>query len=152
MKINMACGLDYKQGWTNLDKDPRIKADVYFDLNTLQDGVVLPFETDSVEEIVANHIVEHLDVRAFIPFMNECRRVLQHGSSMHIETPSPLCEWFWQDPTHVRGYTRNTFAIYFITPTFATYGIDLWSWADTVEIPSVKNSVGALTIIANMRK
>ena len=148
MKLNLGSGNDYKEGYVNVDRDNRIKADVYCDLNK----GLLPFETNSVSEIAANHIVEHLLVEAFIPFMNECHRVLEPGGQLLIETPSPLCEWFWQDPTHIRGYTRNTFGIYFCQKTFATYGISLWSGCEVSEMETQINAVKAIVIRARMTK
>jgi len=136
----------------NLDQDDRLKADVYFDLNTLAAGARLPFDDDSVDLVVANHIVEHLDIPAFIPFMNECRRVLKPGCQMHIETPSPLCEWFHQDPTHRRGYTCNTFTIYFVQGIFATYGIQVWASGEARQTERIENGVQALVVNAIMTK
>jgi ubiquinone/menaquinone biosynthesis C-methylase UbiE len=103
MRLNLGCGKDRPAGWENVDLE---NADVCLDLDTHP----WPWADGSVERIYASHIIEHL--KDFANFMAECHRVLEPGGELVLETPHPLCEWFWQDPTHVRGYTCNTFAYY----------------------------------------
>ena len=122
-KLNLGCGYDYKEGWINVDQSKDLKCDVVCDV--AKD--VFPFKDDSVNYILASHLVEHLP--GIIHFMNECHRVLKKGGTLKIITPHPLSEFFWTDPTHVRGYSPGTFKNYFVKSTFATYGIKPWSKA-----------------------
>ncbi len=137
MNLNLGCGNDYRAGFINIDLGG--KCDLKLDL----DREKLPYEDESVDFIIAYHLVEHL--HNFIPFMNECHRVLKKDCRIELTTPSPLCEYFWQDPTHVRGYTLNTFKIYFIQPT-ENYGIDLWSKVIFKQDKMIINDVEAIIL------
>jgi len=118
LKLNLGCGKDIRQGWENVD----LTGPVVVDLTAYP----WPWDDGSVEEISALHLVEHLP--SLVAFMDECHRIMAPGGTLYLETPHPLCEWFWQDPTHVRGYTVNTFAYYFTDAIYpsADYGIRHW--------------------------
>jgi predicted SAM-dependent methyltransferase len=146
MKLNIGSGLDYREGFVNIDWNWELKADIYLDIDTED----LPQKNDSVEYILASHVIEHL--RDFNHFMNECRRVLKPRCVLEIITPSPLCEWFWQDPSHVRGYMPNTFIIYCVVKECKIRGLDLWSEATTSVTRNMVNNVEAVTITAVLKK
>ena len=57
MKLHFGSGLDYKLGYINLDINKNIKADIYHDLNQHP----YPFKPDSADEIIACHVIEHLN-------------------------------------------------------------------------------------------
>jgi len=64
MKLNLGSGdLKYK-GFLNVDISPEYKPDILCDLSKK-----MPISDDSVEEIIANHIIEHLSDT--IKIMNE---------------------------------------------------------------------------------
>jgi predicted SAM-dependent methyltransferase len=56
MKLNLGCGSDYRQGYINVDRVSGV-ADVVHDLNVFP----YPWSDNSVDEIVARHILEHLE-------------------------------------------------------------------------------------------
>jgi ubiquinone/menaquinone biosynthesis C-methylase UbiE len=70
----------------------------------------LPFGDNSVDEIVAMHVLEHIFRPD--PVMNELHRVLKPGGKMLIEVPKAGTHSFWKDPTHVRGWIMETFRYY----------------------------------------
>ncbi|MEA2062304.1 MAG: methyltransferase domain-containing protein, partial [Gemmatimonadota bacterium] len=49
---------------------------------------VLPFATDSVESILAYHIIEHFPFESIIPVLAEWRRVLKPGGEIMVVTPN----------------------------------------------------------------
>lgn len=102
MKLNLGCGNNYREGWTNLDKYPAFHADVYHDLEEL-----LPFPSGSCSEISASHIFEH--VYNFIPLMNECHRILCPAGLLNIRVPWFSGNWGVGDPSHVRYFNHLTF-------------------------------------------
>ena len=55
MKLNLGCGKDYKEGWTNLDISKSVKADVYTDLEK-----PLPFNDNSFDRVYAVNVIEHV--------------------------------------------------------------------------------------------
>lgn len=129
-KVHLGCGNDIKDGWVNLDiNDGNIEKEgiVHCDLEKGK----LPFEDDSCSEVMAIHLLEH--IKNLLPLMNEIHRVLKPGGFLRIEVPIfPYAEAF-QDPTHVRFFTENSFR-YFVTGEGLyegygkTYGIKGFSW------------------------
>lgn len=65
----------------------------------------LPVGDDSVDLIVLNHLIEHIEDCEF--FVRQLRRVLRPGGIVYIRTPNLLrVKWvFWDDCTHVRPFT-----------------------------------------------
>ncbi len=66
---------------------------------------------DQIEGIRCHQLLEHLDT--IIPLMNDCYEVMKPGAEFEISTPYALSEQCWGDPTHKRGYTKDTFQ-YFV--------------------------------------
>jgi hypothetical protein len=101
-KLNLGCGYNQKQGWINTDSDPECKPDLCFDLTKPN----WPIETSTVDEVLAEHILEHLEgTEGYLTFWKELYRVCQHGATIKIEVPHWQHETFFHDPTHVRAIT-----------------------------------------------
>jgi SAM-dependent methyltransferase len=66
-----------------------------------------PFDDDSVDQVDAIDVVEHLD--DVVRFMNECWRILRPGGTLEIHAVSWQSENLWRDPTHKRGFHYDTF-------------------------------------------
>ena len=66
----------------------------------------LPFESNSVEYIRANQVVEH--IRNIELFFKEVYRVCVDGAIIHIETPHYGSEESWRDITHVNHFSVLT--------------------------------------------
>lgn len=104
MKLNIGAGAERFPGFKNVDFDERENPDYNF--NVEKD--VWPFEDNSVEEIIANHVLEHLG-DGFMHCMQEMYRVLKHGSSIHIRVPHHRHNSYYADPTHKRTIMAETF-------------------------------------------
>ena len=115
MKLNLGSGVRPLEGYINIDKSRKVHPDKRIDL---EDGL-LPYETESIEEICATHILEH--IRNLIPLMNECYRVLQRGGKMVIAVPQN--EGTWGDPTHVRAFSKLSWRYFCGYPLSDAYGI-----------------------------
>jgi len=102
MKLHLGCGKDYKIGYINCDFSTKYKIDMKVNLEK-----PLPFEDNSVEEIITNHTVEH--IRNFVPLMEEIYRVCKHRARIKINVPYFAYPGAYQDPTHVRFFTLKTF-------------------------------------------
>ena len=83
MKLNMGCGPHYLAGWTNVDADTTVKADVHADALEFLDRL----GESEVEEIYAGHFLEHLAKPAADRFLRECYRVLVPGGVCAIVVP-----------------------------------------------------------------
>lgn len=80
-RVNLGCGETPLNGWVNIDKDRNVKCEIHRDL---EKG--LPFDDDSVDEIHARHIIEHVKDDVFL--MNEIWRVCKNGASVRIIVPA----------------------------------------------------------------
>jgi len=80
-KLNMGCGIDYKEGFVNLDFHSHVKIDVQHNLNQFP----YPFNENEFDYILASHVLEHLDK----PFdvMTELHRLLKKGGTLHVKVP-----------------------------------------------------------------
>ena len=107
----LGSGREYKSstletGFINLESNPELKADLYFDLEDCKQKQI-PLPENSLDEIHASHILEHIVNLA--PLMEECYRLLKPGGLLAIVCQYYTHEWAWGDPTHVRGINEHTF-------------------------------------------
>lgn len=106
VKLNIGSGLNKMEGYTNVDKYASAEPDVIHDLEIFP----WPFEDNSVEEVHANHVMEHLaDVCGV---MKEIYRVCKHGAKVQINVPSPTHRDWLGDPTHVSHIIPETMYLF----------------------------------------
>lgn len=82
IKLNLGCGKDIRDGYTNLDIDPISDKVQKHDVEDLSD-----FADNSVSEILAFDIIEHFPLRKINPIIKEWCRVLHPGGKLVIQTP-----------------------------------------------------------------
>lgn len=99
MKINLGSGRKRYFGFQNIDANPDVNPDYLINLDDV--NIKLPFDDDSIEEVKAEHILEHIG-SGFIPLMVELYRVCKNGAIIDIIVPHHHHEVFYGDPTHVR--------------------------------------------------
>ena len=73
-KINFGCGGNKQPGWENYDMEVDITKP-------------LPFENDSVDFILAEHVVEHVSMHQGYGFIKEVSRILKPGGVAKILVP-----------------------------------------------------------------
>ncbi len=80
-KLNLGCGIDYREGFVNVDFHDHVKPDIVHNLNQFP----YPFADGEFEFILASHIIEHLAS----PFdvMKELHRILKVDGTLHIKVP-----------------------------------------------------------------
>lgn len=81
MKLNIGCGHTYLKGHLNIDVDGDSLADAVMEAHNLC------FDSDSVDEITAHQLIEHLGFFKGKYFLAECFRVLRSGGTLRLETP-----------------------------------------------------------------
>ena len=98
VKLNLGCGDKILPGYVNVDvveARAGMKPDVVCDLHDLS-----PFASDSADEILSVHVVEHFWRWEVAGILREWVRVLKPGGRMVIECPNlaSACAEFTRDP------------------------------------------------------
>ena len=113
MRINVGCGGRPLPGYINIDQDSlevlreRYPGQKFPDDLVLVDHNIfsLPYETNSVDEVLADALLEHLSFKEEAPFLYEMHRVLKPGGAFIVSVPDfeAACrEWLaaeddWKD-------------------------------------------------------
>jgi predicted SAM-dependent methyltransferase len=100
MKINIGAGGVKIDGYVSCDYDALSNPDYVFDLENDQ----FPFEDNSVNTVVASHVLEHLG-EGYFHCLKELYRVCEHGAIIHVNVPHHRNDYFHDDPTHRRAIT-----------------------------------------------
>lgn len=82
IKLHLGCGEIHLDGWVNIDIEST-NADLIHDLRN-----PLPFDTDSVSYIYAEHFIEHLSQADAKALLSECHRVLRDKGAIRLTTPN----------------------------------------------------------------
>jgi SAM-dependent methyltransferase len=100
MKVNLGAGGTRLEGFVTCDYDPLENPDYLVDL----EKDPLPFGDNTVEVVVAHHILEHLGP-GYFHCLQEIYRVCKHGATIDIRVPHHRHDYFYDDPTHRRPIT-----------------------------------------------
>jgi hypothetical protein len=100
-KLNLGSGNNYLEGYVNVDDNIHVKADVVHDLNSYP----YPFGADEFEEILADHVIEHLDDP--LDFLQESYRISKDGAKTIIKCPHFSCNWL--HPRHKSAISTKLF-------------------------------------------
>jgi hypothetical protein len=100
MKINLGAGTSRFEGFLNVDYDAKSNPDYCFNI----EEEVWPFKDNSVDEVIAHHVLEHLG-EGYFHVMKELYRVCKHGAMIDIRVPHHRHDTFAADPTHRRPIT-----------------------------------------------
>lgn len=120
MKLDLGCGPNKMQGHVGVDLRPQPGVDIVADLTS-----TWPFRDNSVDEIRASHIVEHLPEP--LNTMEELFRVLKPGAVANLELPSTNGPGAFQDPTHKSFWNLNSFLYYNRRGNLGSlYGCNKW--------------------------
>lgn len=105
-RLNLGCGRDYIHGWTNVDRNETIKADLYFDL----EAPPWPLISNSYDQVLIKHVLEH--ITHLTPFMEELYRITSPNALIEVHTPFWNHHWSVSDPDHKRIITVATYSFY----------------------------------------
>jgi len=107
LKVNLGSGNRAIDGFVNVDRKPDAPGvNVVHDL----DSCPWPFESDSVDEVLMSHCLEHLADRNRA--MKEVHRILRPGGTATITVPHFTSQYAYTDPTHRHFFARRTFFYY----------------------------------------
>jgi hypothetical protein len=132
MKLHIGCGQDKKEGYLNVDSSSQVKPDKVWNL----EKTPLPFKDNSVQEVVANHVLEH--IINFVPLMHDLWRICKKGATIKIKVPFYSAWGQFNDPTHVRFFSPFTFNYF----SKGTYSHEVGCDRDLFKIKKVKINFG----------
>lgn len=125
MNLNLGGGYKKFNGYINVDNDPNCNPDVLCNL----EKETLPFPNNSVDKIIAHHILEHIG-DGYISLIKEIYRVCKHGAIIDIRVPHHAHEVFFNDPTHKRPITVEGLRMF--SKTFNRRDIEIGSATSTL--------------------
>lgn len=94
-KLNLGCGPDYREGWTNVDINSGFDPDKVINLE--EPDWDLP--SDDFDILLADNVLEHIDPRCRPIFLREAHRVLKQEGKFILRWPTPGFGGGW-DITH----------------------------------------------------
>lgn len=80
MKLNLGCGPDIKDGYLNIDTCALDNRVVVADIRNL------PYDKNTIEEIYAKDILEHLSLNDAIQAINNWSKICKSGARLFIQT------------------------------------------------------------------
>jgi len=83
IKLNLGCGMDHRNGYINIDAVSAVNPDLVHDISK-----TLPYKDGTVQEVIAQDILEHFIFDDFIFVISEIARVLKDGGTLHVRTPN----------------------------------------------------------------
>lgn len=111
MKLNLGCGKDYREGWTNLDIGNKdiygrdVKVDIVHDLNKFP----WPFKNNQFEEILMKGVLEHIrDVNKGI---KELSRISDNNAIVKIYVPY-FTSYFAYREINTHKFSLNSIQIF----------------------------------------
>lgn len=81
-KLNLGCGHDYREGWTNIDMNNWHRTDVLCDVTWLK-----PIDDFHADHVLAQDILEHIPRTGVLTALCEWNRVLKLGGSLQVRVP-----------------------------------------------------------------
>ena len=101
IKLNIGSGPSKFDGFLNVDYDDNFSPDYVLDIGR----DVWPWADDSVSEVKAHHVLEHLGDPDFFHCLKELYRVCKSGTEIEVLVPHHRHDVFLNDPTHKRPIT-----------------------------------------------
>lgn len=106
MKLNLGSGNNKIDGFISIDNWEGCAPDLFHDLSEFP----WPIEDDSADEVLANHVMEHL--LDTVGTMKELYRICQKDAVVQINVPHWAHDDQVNDPTHVRAITPEMMALF----------------------------------------
>ena len=106
MKLNLGSGINYKEGYVNLDWIKAHKPDIIWDINEKP----FPFEDNVFDEVFCSHILEHFD--DVVGILQELWRITKKGGRIIIGVPHFASYEAASDLTHRKLFGMNSFYCY----------------------------------------
>ncbi len=102
-KLDVGCGSRKRGGFVGMDVVPIAGVDVVHDMNVSP----WPIESNSVEEIIFDDVLEHS--KDFLTILSEVYRVAKSGCIVKIAVPHFSSDNMYTDPTHTTFFSTRSF-------------------------------------------
>lgn len=139
MKLHLGCGKRYKEGYVNIDAKSQ-KADLLWDkLNAL------PYEHNSVSEIMAIHLFEHIWPSEAREHVRHWYSLLKPGGKLILEMP----DLYKAARNYIRDVDRGSvspnitmamFPIFGDNPDKTVYDCHKWGWTFRTILPVLQDA------------
>lgn len=104
-KLNLGCGRNYLEGYTNADISPVVNPDVVCDITD-----VIPFREDTFDEVLCENVLTQIFYpETFVQVMNDLWRITKDRGDIFIRVPNAKNICAWQDPMDCRRFTDQSF-------------------------------------------
>jgi SAM-dependent methyltransferase len=104
--FDLGCGAHKTPGAFGIDAARLPGVDLQHDLSQTP----YPAPADCADEIVLHHVLEHFADP--LPVLEEAWRMARPGARVQIRTPHFSGRYAWQDPTHRRAFTSESFSYF----------------------------------------
>jgi SAM-dependent methyltransferase len=121
MKLNLGSYIYPLKDYCNVDKIAWEGVDQQVDLNKLP----WPWSCDSIDEVRAVDIVEHLGKLTKVEIVEEIARVTKPGGLAVIRVPCETHAWAWSSLQHAHAFNYNSFEESYAQPWFRVEKIDI---------------------------
>ncbi|MFH1500744.1 MAG: methyltransferase domain-containing protein [archaeon] len=102
--LNLGSGFWYREGWINIDVDPKWKPDILCDV---ENGI--PLEDNSIEKVYIKHVLEHIQPKKFAYVIQEIHRICKNKAKIKIWVPYFSCSITYKTPDHMTHMSYYTF-------------------------------------------
>jgi predicted SAM-dependent methyltransferase len=103
MKLHLGSGRNVKNDYINIDKYVDFPGVEKFDIFNL------PYADNAAEEILSEHLVEHIGFEHEEAYWRECARVLKPGGTLITETPD--MEWLCSQFLNANDFFRDFYKV-----------------------------------------
>lgn len=107
LRLNLGCGKFPMKGWVNVDGTRGPGVDHVMNLERIHSW---PWDTDSVDEVYASHVIEH--IQNPLRMMNQLHRVCKPDARATFLCPYGSSDDAWVNPTHVREMYVGSWAAF----------------------------------------
>jgi hypothetical protein len=118
-KVDLGCGRNKQSGFIGLDIISFSDVDIVHDLEKFP----WPLPNESVSFMIASRLVNYIDPKKFILFMNEAWRVLKNEGQFVMSMSYSGSKGDFQDPLHVNHINEATWRYFSPLDTSGLYSV-----------------------------
>lgn len=118
-KLSIGAGAVDLDGWKTMDMSTACAPDVVHNLHDLP----LPIPDESVDTVLASHVLEHVDRARVLPLVYDLARILRDGGHLIVAVPYATHRVAYANPLHTQLFDEHSFQ-YFSTECYSMVGND----------------------------